>query len=166
MTDEQYRQLTTTEPRGFTIRDLYADPARMAEFMGWPFEDEQKHQHTWNGYGTGRMVTISAVDAVSERVSAYRSDLFAAWLKSKDNPHKPLTHRQEVARWIKEEFGPMRGTLEDKLFVLRGKRRDIYAEPGKPVRIPTGPTTVGDWTWDTVKADWVKTTEQNASAAA
>jgi hypothetical protein len=92
-----------------TLRDMHQDPRKLAEFMGWPFNEElesitivfSKEARTKQGWA--RVEQPKGIAETSRRFAALVSELRRNWEKSKHNHLKrPRTWSQFIAECIRE----------------------------------------------------------------
>lgn len=101
-----------------TLRELHDDPAKMAEFMGWPFEDDVVITYYFPAHGRYRREhrrERTAVQATRERYDEYKRQL--------EDKHKERSWANFVRECARKEFG-FKGTVEE----VRRKCIEAYPE--------------------------------------
>lgn len=102
-----------------TLRELHDDPAKMAEFMGWPFEDDvviTYHCLAYGGHRKEHRRERTAVQATKERYDEYRRQL--------DDTPKERSWDNFVRECAHEEYGIRGRTVEE----VRKKCIEAYPE--------------------------------------
>ena len=95
------RPVAESGPR-LTLSDLL-DPRKLAEFTGWPFEDEER-PIIRNCRPTGYCETVPAAQVIAERLVGLYRELGEEWAKSAHNQFRqPATHAQYIQQCIREE---------------------------------------------------------------
>lgn len=93
---------TVANKKRFALTDLI-DPRRLAEFMGWPWEDREVVVYH-NSRFTGQTETIKAEETVAKQWAALRQAGTEEWAASPHNQFKgPTSHAQFIQRCVREE---------------------------------------------------------------
>lgn len=83
-----------------SLRD-FLDERRLADFMGWEFDEELKKVTTYQS--SGKWENVERPKGIGNRFVELRSALLEEWGKSKHNQFKrPQTHAQFVAECVRE----------------------------------------------------------------
>ena len=137
-----------------TLSDLL-DPRKLAEFTGWPFEDEER-PIIRNCRPTGYCETVPAAQVIAERLVGLYRELGEEWAKSAHNQFsQPATHAQYIQQCIREER-EYQASLKKrrrkyasripnpaKVQLEKDKKARERLTKGKPM--PAYPSDINDW---------------------
>ncbi len=103
-----------------TLTDLHADPQKLAEFMGWKYEETSIELRAYGSWKRTTHVT-SADDNVKEKWRAY----VAAIQAGHPSAYKQQTRTQFIQECLRE-VGAKQGTVKARIQYAMDLRPDLY----------------------------------------